>query len=123
MIQPDLKPEIRRETDDSFPKSHRLYVRRNAFPRCSRPDARSEAFPTRHVDGRIEEIPRFGFMTRPALGETRRLRAQWRAAFPRSRRNGSGPAAMWRSVMGVAGPARGTNRLSFGSARGSLQYG
>jgi phosphomethylpyrimidine synthase len=55
MIKPDLKPEIRREAESLFPKSHRLYVRGTRHPDVLVPMREVDLSPTRHFDGRVEE--------------------------------------------------------------------
>ncbi len=57
MIKPDLKPEIRREAESLFPKSHRVYVRGRRFPDVLVPMREVDLSPTRHADGRVEENP------------------------------------------------------------------
>jgi phosphomethylpyrimidine synthase len=57
MIKPDLKPEIRREAESLFPKSHRVYVRGSRYPDVLVPMREVELSPTRHANGRVEENP------------------------------------------------------------------
>ncbi|MBU6302241.1 MAG: phosphomethylpyrimidine synthase ThiC [Verrucomicrobia bacterium] len=55
MIKSDLSPEIRREAESLFPKSHRVYVRGSRHPDVLVPMREVELSPTRHASGRMEE--------------------------------------------------------------------